>query len=163
MIRPATTHDAQALSNIYNHYIENSTATFEEIQISKDTMIERIKKVNNANLPWLVAVENNIIVGYAYSTPWKDRSAYRYSVEATVYCSPQHLGQGWGYQLYQALFTELRKLPIHSVIGGITLPNSASIALHEKFGMNQVAHFEQIGRKFDQWLDTGYWQLILQS
>ncbi len=161
MIRPVIAQDAKALTKIYNHYIENSTATFEEVCITASNMAERIKKVTNANLPWLVFEEKYIVIGYAYATPWKERSAYRYSVETTVYCSPQHLGKGRGHQLYQALFSELRKLPIHSIMGGITLPNAASIALHEKLGMTKVAQFHQIGRKFVQWLDTGYWQLTL--
>ncbi len=161
MIRPVIEQDAKALTKIYNHYIESSTATFEEVCITASNMVERIKKVTNANLPWLVIEDNDIIIGYAYATPWKERSAYRYSVEATVYCAHQHLGKGWGYQLYQALFAELKKLPIHSVLAGITLPNPASIALHEKLAMVQVAHFHQVGRKFEQWLDTGYWQLTL--
>ncbi len=160
MIRPATDQDAQALADIYNHYIEHSTATFEEEPVTASNMIERINKVNNANLPWLVITVDSKIIGYAYAAPWKERSAYRYSVEATVYLDPKAQGKGLGTELYQALFAELKQKSIHSVIAGITLPNPASIALHEKLGMVQVAHFHQIGRKFDQWLDTGYWQLI---
>jgi len=82
-------------------------------------------------------------------------------VEATVYLTPKAQGKGLGTQLYKALFSELKQKSIHSVLGGITLPNPASIALHEKLGMTKVAHFHQIGRKFEQWLDTGYWQLTL--
>lgn len=160
MIRTVKPQDAQTIVDIYNYYVEHSTATFEEKRIDNAEMLKRIKKVTELNLPWLVLEVENKVIGYAYVTPWKERSAYRYSVESTVYCSPENLGQGLGYQLYQALFTELQKLPIHSVMGGITLPNPASVALHEKLGMSQVAHFHQIGRKFEQWLDTGYWQLI---
>jgi len=160
MIRQVTEQDAVSIVKIYNHYIKNTTATFEEKCIDNVEMLKRIKKVTELNLPWLVFEVDNKILAYAYATPWKERSAYRYSVESTVYCAPENLGQGLGYQLYQALFTELQKLPIHSVMGGITLPNPASVALHEKLGMSQVAHFHQIGRKFDKWLDTVYWQLI---
>jgi len=159
MIRPVTEQDADTITDIYNHYIQNSTATFEEKSVDKNNIIERIHKVNKADLPWLVAINKGVVVGYAYATPWKDRSAYRYSVESTVYCAPKNIGQGWGFQLYDALLTELRRLPIHSVLGGITLPNPASVSLHEKLGMRKVAHFEKIGFKFDQWLDTGYWQI----
>jgi len=160
MIRTVKPQDAQTIVDIYNYYVEHSTATFEEKCIDNAEMLKRIKKVTELNLPWLVLEVENKVIGYAYATPWKVRSAYRYSVESTVYCSPESLGQGLGYQLYQALFTELQKLPIHSVMGGITLPNPASVALHEKLGMSQVAHFHQIGQKFDKWLDTGYWQLV---
>jgi len=161
MIRPVTKQDAQAIVDIYNHYVENTVITFEEDCIDSNEMSKRIEKVIDSDLPWLVISENKVILGYAYATPWKARSAYRYSVEATVYLAPKEQGKGLGTQLYQALFSELKQKSIHSVLGGITLPNPASIALHEKLGMTNVAHFHQIGRKFDQWLDTGYWQITL--
>ncbi len=161
MIRPVDIQDADEIKNIYNHYVEHSTATFEEECIDANEMLKRIEKVTKLNLPWLVLVVDNKILAYAYATPWKERSAYRYSVESTVYCAANSLGQGLGLQLYTALLAELKSLPIHSVMGGITLPNPASVALHEKLGMTKVAHFKQIGKKFDQWLDTGYWQLNL--
>lgn len=161
MILPVKRQDAQAIVDIYNHYVENTVITFEENIITVNEMVERIEAVTDLNLPWLVIKENNILLGYAYATPWKVRSAYRYSVEATVYLTPKAQGKGLGTQLYKALFSELKQKSIHSVLGGITLPNPASIALHEKLGMTKVAHFHQIGRKFEQWLDTGYWQLTL--
>lgn len=161
MIRPVKRQDAQDLVDIYNHYVKNTVVTFEEDCIDSNEMAKRIDKVTDLNLPWLVIEENDILLGYAYATPWKARSAYRFSVEATVYLAPKEQGKGLGTQVYRALFTELKQKSIHSVMGGITLPNPASIALHEKLGMHKVAHFHQVGRKFDQWLDTGYWQLTL--
>jgi len=161
MIRPVKRQDAQEIVDIYNHYVENTVITFEEECIDSNEMVKRIEKVIDANLPWLVIEESGILLGYAYATPWKARSAYRFSVEATVYLDPKEQGKGLGTQLYKTLFSELKQKSIHSVLGGITLPNPASIALHEKLGMTKVAHFHQIGRKFDQWLDTGYWQLTL--
>jgi len=159
MIRNVLDKDAGDLANIYNYYIVETVATFEEEMISSDVMLARISKIQADELPWLVA-ENELgeILGYAYATKWRERFAYRFSVEVTVYLSPKHKKQGLGTQLYQALFAELKKRSIHSVIGGITLPNAASVALHEKFGMKQVAHFKEVGFKFEQWLDTGYWQ-----
>jgi len=159
MIRNVLDKDAGDLANIYNYYIVETVATFEEEMISSDVMLARISKIQADELPWLVA-ENELgeILGYAYATKWRERFAYRFSVEVTVYLSPKHKKQGLGTQLYQALFAELNKRSIHSVIGGITLPNAASVALHEKFGMKQVAHFKEVGFKFEQWLDTGYWQ-----
>jgi phosphinothricin acetyltransferase len=161
MICSAKQQDAQSLAGIYNYYIKNTAITFEEDCIDSNEMMKRMAKVADLNLPWLVFKKNNVILGYAYATPWKERSAYRFSVEATVYLSPSEHGRGIGTQLYQALFEELKLKPIHAIIGGITLPNPASIALHEKLGMRQVAHFHQVGKKFGQWLDTGYWQLTL--
>jgi phosphinothricin acetyltransferase len=161
MIRPVQISDLSSIQDIYNYYIRETTATFEETQISEEDLAGRISKVESTGLPWLVAEHHGNIKGYAYATKWKERSAYRYSVEISVYVDRERQGQGWGTKLYQALFTQLQKLDIHLAIGGITLPNDASIALHEKFGMIKVAHFQEIGFKFEQWLDVGYWQLEL--
>jgi len=161
MIRYAIPNDAIAIANIYNYYIEKSVATFEEKVIDEANIQERVNKVIDQRLPWLVAVENGEIVGYAYATKWNERSAYRHSCEITVYVSHVHQSNGWGLKLYEELFSELKAKPMHCVIAGITLPNQASVALHEKFGMKKVAHFIQVGNKFDQWLDVGYWQIML--
>jgi L-amino acid N-acyltransferase YncA len=163
MIRAATESDAEAIAGIYNHYIKNTVVTFEEQPVSKSDFIERISKITGEGFPWLVAEENGTVIGYAYATKWKERSAYRYSVETTVYLSPSAVSKGWGTKLYQALFEILRQKSIHVAIGGITLPNPASVALHEKFGMKQVAHFKEVGYKFDRWLDVGYWQVELSA
>ncbi len=158
VIRPATISDAEAVARIYNHYIANTTITFEERAITSSQMAERIGKVASASLPWLVAEHDGRVNGYAYATQWKERSAYRFSVEITVYLATEAIGRGIGSALYEALFAELDKRGVHAAIGGIALPNPASVALHEKLGMKQVAHFEQVGFKFGQWLDVGYWQ-----
>jgi L-amino acid N-acyltransferase YncA len=104
-----------------------------------------------------------VVIGYAYAGKWNVRSAYRHTVETTVYLSNSTLSKGWGTRLYQALFDTLRDKSIHTIVGGITLPNPASIALHEKFGMKKVAHFSEVGYKFGKWLDVGYWQMELKS
>jgi L-amino acid N-acyltransferase YncA len=163
MIRTATQQDAEIVAAIYNEYVANSHVTFEEKIVSQQTMASRINDVQNLNLPWLVAVEdNNYVVGYAYASPWKLRSAYRHSVEITVYLAQHIQSKGWGTLLYQRLFAQLKDCNIHLVIAGIALPNSASIALHEKFKMEKVGQFKQVGRKFENWIDVGYWQVILQ-
>ncbi|MBW8192894.1 GNAT family N-acetyltransferase [Neiella marina] len=161
MIRDALLSDASAMVNIYNHYVSNTAITFEETRVSDAEFKSRISKVQQAGLPWLLATGDQGVLGYAYATPWKERSAYRYSVESTVYLAEQAQGRGLGTALYQALLERLGRLDINSVIGGITLPNPASVALHEKVGMKKVAHFEQVGFKFNTWLDVGYWQLNL--
>ena len=159
MIRAVQEQDAKAISDIYNYYIENTVITFEEDTVSTQDINKRMAATQLANLPWLV-VEGELgkILGYAYASKWRERFSYRFSVEVTVYLSPKQSGKGLGTQLYQALFAELKSRNIHSVIGGITLPNAASVAVHEKFSMKKVAHFKEIGFKFDQWLDVGYWQ-----
>jgi phosphinothricin acetyltransferase len=160
-IRPAEPSDAAAIAEIYNHYIAETTVTFEEEPVAAEEIARRIEEIRSASLPWLVAEEGGLVVGYAYATRWKPRSAYRFSVEVTVYTTPGHAGRGIGSKLYGELFPRLEARNVHAVMGGIALPNEASVALHEKFGMRRVAHFEEVGFKFGRWIDVGYWQRTL--
>jgi L-amino acid N-acyltransferase YncA len=161
VIRPATAQDAEGIAGIYNHYIANTVITFEEQIVTPEQMAARIETVGSSSLPWMVAKRGGQLLGYAYAAPWKARSAYRFSVETTVYLDPEALGQGVGSRLYETLFADLGKRGVRAAIGGIALPNPASVALHEKLGMKKVAHFERVGFKFDQWIDVGYWQINL--
>jgi len=161
MIRPARSADAEAIARIYNFYILNTVITFEEQAVTPQIIAERILEITSDSLSWLVAETSDRIVGYAYASMWKDRSAYRHSVESTVYVDPAELGVGSGSLLYESLLANLRQQKFHVVIVGIALPNQASIRLHEKFGFRKVAHFKEVGYKFGQWIDVGYWQLIL--
>ncbi|MEI6893558.1 MAG: N-acetyltransferase family protein [Colwellia sp.] len=164
MIRAVQHQDASAICTIYNGYIANTVVTFEEDAITTEDIAKRITQISSAGLPWFVAEDNSgNILGYAYATKWHQRFSYRFSVEVTVYLSAQHTSKGLGTQLYQVLFDDLKEKKIHSVIGCITLPNVASIALHEKFSMEKVAHFKEVGLKFDRWLDVGYWQVTLDT
>ncbi|HXA46899.1 MAG TPA: GNAT family N-acetyltransferase, partial [Burkholderiaceae bacterium] len=138
------------------------TISFEEVPVSVAEMAQRIEAVT-AKLPWYVYEIDGQVVGYAYATAWRTRHAYRNSVETSVYVSQQHPRKGIGSQLYLILLDDLRARDIHVAIGGIALPNAASVALHESLGYQKVAHFPQVGRKFDQWLDVGYWQLLLNG
>jgi phosphinothricin acetyltransferase len=160
-IRNATAEDADAIAEIYNSYVEKTVVTFEEEPVSGDEMRRRMADVEASSLPWLVAEEGERIVGYAYATKWKARSAYRFSVETTVYLAEGLGKQGIGSRLYEELFRRLKGQGIHAAIGGIALPNFGSVALHEKFGMRKVAHFEQVGFKFGKWVDVAYWERIL--
>lgn len=160
MIRSASPDDAAAIATIYNHYVATTTITFEECVVPVADMAQRIQEVS-ASLPWLVYEQAGQVLGYAYATPWRARSAYRFSVESTVYVSPDHPRKNIGSSLYRALLDALRVRGIHVVLGGIAQPNAASVALHERLGFEKVAHFKQVGRKFDQWIDVGYWELAL--
>jgi len=162
MIRSAEPDDASAICSIYNHYVEETTVTFEEQPVLEEEMRSRIADVASS-LPWLVSEADGTLTGYAYASPWKSRCSYRFSVESTIYLAPQMARQGLGSQLYGALISDLRNRPIHAVIGAIALPNPASVALHEKLGFEKVAHFREVGWKFDQWIDVGYWELVLDS
>lgn len=160
MIRPAAPEDAAALAALYNHYIETSIVTFEEEPVSPDAFRQRIENIT-AVYPWLVSEVNGEIAGYAYAGPWKARHAYRFSTECTVYIDPDHHGKGVGTALYKQLFGKLGAMSVRTVMAGIALPNAGSIALHEKMGFEKVAHFRQVGWKFEKWIDVAYWQLIL--
>ncbi|MDL2356639.1 MAG: GNAT family N-acetyltransferase [Pseudomonadota bacterium] len=160
-IRDASAADAESIAAIYNHFVLTTSISFEEAAVAPAEMTQRIADVQAAGLPWLVAEHDGILAGYAYATKWRARHAYRFAVESTVYLAPTHGGQGLGTKLYQALIERLRAAGLHTVIGGIALPNPASIALHEKLGFVKVAQFGEVGFKFDRWTDVGYWQLKL--
>lgn len=160
-IRSATGDDAAALARIYEPYVRQTTITFEEEPVAPAEMARRLREVAAAGLPWLVAEDDGRVLGYACATPWKGRSAYRFSVEVTVYLEPDRARRGWGTRLYEELFARLAALGVHTAIAGIALPNEASVALHEKLGMTKIAHFAEVGFKLGRWIDVGYWQRLL--
>ena len=160
-VRVAAPEDAEAVASIYNHYVTQTRVTFEEEAVSTSEISRRLAEVQAALLPWLVAERNGLLVGYAYATKWRPRRAYRFSVEATVYVHPDYGARGIGSALYSQLLTELRNSGFHAAMGGIALPNEASVRLHEKFAFKKVAHFKAVGFKFNQWIDVGYWQRVL--
>lgn len=161
-IRPAAGDDTARICEIYNHYVTNTIVTFEEVPVPIDDMSKRIEEVTAA-FPWLVHETGGIVDGYAYAASWKRRSAYRFAVESTIYLQPGVTGRGIGERLYRALIEALRHCPVHSVIGGISLPNPASVALHEKLGFSKIGQFHEVGWKLERWVDVGYWELVLDG
>ncbi len=162
MIRSVQPQDIATITSIYNHYIEHTAVTFEEVKIDEHEMNQRVIKYSES-LPWLVFEENKKIIAYAYAIPWKGRSAYRFSVETSIYVDQSAHKKGIGTALYSSLIEQLRSQNFHAIIGGITLPNDASIRLHEKLGFNKIAEFKEVGFKFGEWRNVGYWQLIIQN
>ncbi len=160
MIRPATAADASRIAAIYNHHVRETVVTFEEQPVADEEMARRIAETV-AEYPWLVSELDGAMVGYAYASSWKRRSAYRYAVESTIYLTPEFHGRGLGSELYRALIAEMRARGFHCTIGGISLPNPASIALHEKLGYKHIGQFREVGWKFGKWVDVGYWELLL--
>ena len=158
MIRPVAASDAAAIANIYNYYVTDTTVTFEEEPVSSGEMGRRIETLVSSGQPWLVAEVDGQVAGYAYATKWHHRHGYRYSAEVTVYLGKDFGGRGLGTALYNELFPLLASNGIRSLVGVIALPNAASVALHEKFGMQKVGHLKAIGMKFGEWIDVGYWQ-----
>lgn len=157
-VREATAADAAAVARIYDHFVRDTVVTFEEEAPSTVAMAARMA-ANQGE--WLVATEGRRVVGFAYANGWKARGAYRFSVETTVYVDVESPRRGVGTKLYTELFRSLEARGVHAVMSGIVLPNDASVALHERFGMRKVAHFAEVGFKFGRWLDVGYWQRVL--
>jgi phosphinothricin acetyltransferase len=160
MIRSATPGDADGIASIYNHYVKESVVTFEVDPVSTAEMQSRIEAACQY-YPWLVDLDDDVIRGYAYASQWKPRAAYRHTVETSVYVGPRHIGFGVGERLYRALLERVTERGFHAVLGGIALPNPASVALHEKLGFRKVGELEQVGFKHDRWVNVGYWQRIL--
>ena len=124
-------------------------------------MEKRIADVTE-DYPFLVAEEDGEIVGYAYATQFKLRQAYEYASEVSIYVRNAGKQKGIGTQLYTQLFEELQETDIHAVVAGISLPNDASVAFHERLGFEKVAHFREVGYKLGRWIDVGYWEKILR-
>jgi phosphinothricin acetyltransferase len=160
-IRAATAADGDSVAAIYDHYVLGTAVTFEETAVPGPVMGERIAAMLAAGLPWLVAVEDGRVTGYAYASWWNARSAYRHTVECTAYLAPGATGRGLGTALYEQLFEQLRRLDMHAVIAVIALPNPASVALHERFGLRPAGRFPEVGSKFGAWIDVGYWLATL--
>lgn len=164
LIRPADIDDAIDIAYIYNYYIATSHCTFEIEPVDLAEMQRRINEGMAAGYPFLVAEgDDDEILGYAYGNEYRPRSAYIHSVEVSVYVRPGHDGKGIATSLYEALFPEIIAGDFHAIVAGISLPNDASVHLHEKFGFEKVAHFREVGRKFDRWIDVGYWELVLDK
>ena len=161
MIRPAEARDAESLARLYNYYVINSVTTFEEDPLTVEDMADRVEEVQSLGLPWLVLEYGEALCGYACAVRWKGRAAYRHSVESTIYLAHEQTGSGYGFELYGTLLKQLQTLKVHSVLGGIALPNDPSVALHEKLDFVKVAHLSEVGRKFGRWIDVGYWQQLL--
>jgi L-amino acid N-acyltransferase YncA len=159
-IRNVAAEDAAQICDIYNHYVRNTVITFEQQPVSVPEMQGRIASYASI-YAWLVAEHDGQVLGYAYATRWRARAAYDHTVESTIYVADAARGSGVGRPLYMALLDALRQRSIHAVVGCIALPNPGSVALHEKCGFGKVAHFAQVGRKFDQWIDVGFWQILL--
>lgn len=159
-IRHATAADAAAVCAIYNHFVGIAHYSFEESPVAPADMAKRIADATC----WLVFEDGGEgVTGYAYATPWRTRSGYRFSAEASVYVKEGCEGRGIGAGLYRQLIGELQARGVHAVMAGIAQPNEASVALHERMGFAKVAHFREVGFKFGRWIDVGYWERILAA
>jgi L-amino acid N-acyltransferase YncA len=157
--------DVRAITSIYNHYVMNSVATFDEISKTEDEMRKKILLILQSNYPFLVLEENGVVIGYAYASQWKERPAYRFSVEISIYVHWDSVGKGFGFILISKLLELLQQNigHVHSVISTIALPNPSCCHLHEKMGFIQVSHYKEVGFKFGKWIDVCCYQKNFSS
>lgn len=162
MIRPAIVTDAPDIISIYNHFIRETTITFETVPLSVETMGKRISEISSHGF-FLVYESHDGIIGYCYAHPWKERAAFRHTWETTVYISPNHQGKGIGTKLMKELIRHCQEKNCHSLVACITADNEPSCKLHQQLGFHKVSHFTEVGYKFGQWLDTVDYELTLPA
>jgi L-amino acid N-acyltransferase YncA len=161
-IRLATLEDAPAIAAIYRPYVEDSIVSFELEAPSETLMRERMQKVLT-KLPWLVCEQEGGVIGYAYASPHRDRAAYQWSVDVSVYLRQGLQRRAFGRVLYSELFTLLVQQGYYTAFAGISVPNAASVGLHESFGFEPVGTYRKAGFKFGAWHDVGWWQKPLRN
>lgn len=161
MVRAAdASRDAAACAAIYGPYVLDTAVSFEETVLGAAQMGERMRRVLETH-PWLVAEVDGQVVGFAYASPHRERAAYRWAADVAVYIEAGHHRRGVGRALYEALLPLLRAQRFRVACAGITLPNEASVRLHERLGFESVGVYRDIGWKLGGWRDVGWWQLRL--
>lgn len=159
-IRAGEASDLEGLNELYNHYVRTSACTFDIDEVSMEARREWFGSFGGRYL-LVVAVEEGRVLGYAHSKPFRPKQAYEPSVETTVYVAQAEHGRGIGRRMYELLFESLSGKDVHRAYAGITMPNPASVALHEGFGFTQVAYFTEQGRKFDKYWDVAWFEKAL--
>jgi len=155
IVRDATADDSDAILAIYAYYIEHTMVTFEVEVPSHADFRARVDGIL-AEYPYVVYEQNGVVRGYAYASKSRERAAYRFNADVSVYVDKNAAGRGIGFRLYEALFARLAQTELVNVYAAIVPPNDASIRLHEKFGFTPVGTFRRTGWKFDAWHDV-YW------
>lgn len=162
VVRPAVEADGAAVAEIYAPYVRETAVSFEVEPPTAAIMAKRIAGTIGTH-PWLVAAQGPVIVGFAYAGKHRERRAYRWTVDVTVYVNPAKRGQGVGRALYRVLLNTLRQQGFRSAFAEIVLPNPASIRLHEAAGFKPIGVHENIGFKLGRWHDIGYWRIGLAA
>ena len=160
--RFATPEDAPVIAQIYAPFVEGSAVSFEMLPPDAETMAGRIDKLWPGH-PWIVAEEDGRVLGYAYGSPYRERKAYQWAVEVTVYLDETARGKGLGRMLYAVLIDLLIRQGFTKAYGVVTLPNPASAALHEAAGFRPFAVYKDIGFKNGAWHDVGWWERDLAT
>ncbi len=158
-VRPCTTADLEHVNDIYNHYVRTTPITFDLDEISMERRREWFTHyAATGRYRLFVATEGAAVLGYATSSELLPRRAYETSVTTSVYCDPDATGRGMGSALYGALFDAIAGEDIHRAYAGITMPNDASVALHQKFGFRQAGYYREQGRKFERYWDVAWYE-----
>lgn len=159
-LRMATPADAPGIQRIYAPYVEETAVSFATTVPSVATLETKLSKTLE-QFPWLVCERDGGVAGYAYAGPFRERDAYRWSTELSVYVDAPAQGEGVGRRLYEALLALLTAQGYANAYGVITLPNPPSVALHEALGFERVGVFDDVGYKNGDWHDVGWWRLRL--
>jgi L-amino acid N-acyltransferase YncA len=153
--------DAAGCAAVYEPYVTDTAISFELTPPAPDELAERIERTARTH-PWLVAELDGEVVGFAYGSPHRERAAYRWAADVSVYLAARAQRRGIGRRLYETLFELLERQGVRTVCAGITLPNEASVGLHETLGLTLVGVYRNIGFKHGAWYDVGWWQRQLQ-
>lgn len=160
LIRPAAAADAASVAAIYDYYVRNTAITFADHTPSPE---EYARRMADARYPFLVAEEEGQVVGFAYAAAFREKEAYRWDVELTIYTSPDHIGVGIGKELMALCLEKLRHMGYLTAYSCITLPNERSVGLHRRFGFEELGVFRNTGYKLGKWHDVIWMGYVLGS
>lgn len=162
IIRDFDEADVAPACELSNYYIEHTAVHFGLHPYTVDEF-RSMWLSGREKYPWLAAAVDGVFAGFAKGSRWRERDAYRFTAEVGLYVESRFQGRGIGKALYVELFKRLEQAGYHTVVGGVTLPNKASVRLHESMGFTKVGVFREVGRKFDAWHDTAWYQLMLDK
>lgn len=154
--------DAQPALDIFRYYVDNTNISFEYDPPTLEEYIQRIK-TNTEKYPWLVCLNNDKLIGFAYGSTHRYRTAYQWSPESTIYLAPNFHSKGIGRILYETLFEVMKLQGYFNVFAGVALPNEKSIRLHRAMGFDDIGIFKNVGYKHSSWIHTHWFQLLLNE
>ena len=161
LVRTATIHDLPAMTVIYNDIIANTTAVYDYEPHTMEMREKWFATKQEQGFPIFVAEEDKLIVGFSSFGTFRAWAGFKNTVENSIYVAAEHRGKGIGKLLLPPLIEAAKELKLHAIVAGIDATNNISIELHKKFGFTEVAHFKEVGYKFDRWLDLVFLELIV--
>ncbi|RCK67933.1 N-acetyltransferase [Desertihabitans brevis] len=160
-IRPATSADVEAITTIYNHAVQHTTASWDLEPVTTASRLAWFEEKLGEGWPVLVAEVDGAVVGWSTIGPFRPKDGYQYTVEHSVYVAEGQRGLGLGRALVEPLIEECRRRGVHAIVGGLDAANEASLAFHRRLGFVESGRLPQVGRKFDRWLDLVFTVLVL--